>query len=43
MVVLVVVLVRWYEEEEEEDKGHPRTGQEGPDGEEMYSSTLSLP
>ena len=22
--------------------GHPRTGHEGPEGEEMYSSTLSL-
>ena len=23
-------------------KGHPRTGHEGPEGEQMYSSTLSL-
>ena len=24
-------------------KGHPRTGHDGPEGEQMYSSTLSLP
>ena len=24
------------------DKGHPRTGHKGPEGKQMYSSTLSL-
>jgi len=43
VTVVVIIVEKWYEEEEEEEKIHLRTGHEGPDGEEMYSSTLSLP